>query len=111
MTTHKEQTTKEQTYYTCDVCGKRVDHWGDITKCDGCGKDVCRECWTYSPREHYEDSGDYSYSACIPCRKEFYVSGFGKRMDEIASKREALYDEEENVWKSWREQCRGANGC
>lgn len=54
--------TTHDNYY-CDTCGDEIGQY--TTKCDICGNDICRDCWT-----HFENTLTAICSTCHAEHKE-----------------------------------------
>jgi hypothetical protein len=91
MALHKETKQVEQSYATCDGCGKRMDPG---KTCRGCGKHVCRDCRVYWDNDPFSgaDAGDYPEFVCVAC--DAAVAPYREQADavnrECESKIEAL---------------------
>ena len=106
---HTEKKEIDATYLTCDVCGERIDTtYTHFTVCDGCNIHMCLNCRTISPRDAYEDFGDYTTFTCKKCSDLFVEGGFHEDMVDIAERTESLYEEEADTIQSWRDLCKAA---
>jgi len=106
---HTEVKTTDSKYYTCDICGARyeTDLFSNIVRCDGCGIDICHKCRKISPRDSYEDFGDYIPFVCNSCNEIFVNENFHQKMKSIQAKIEGLHCEEDTAIEDWRDKCKG----
>lgn len=96
---HSETVSVTQQFQTCDFCEKRLDQH---KRCQGCNKDVCRNCcvnWTIDPWSG-EDTGDYPPVVCKQCnaKVESFSIEAKKLTVEFHTNIDALYDK-------WKKKC------
>ncbi len=55
----------------CKRCDKKMGHEWDLTKCDGCFKNVCPKCMpSHKKRTLIYDAGKYVEIKCFDCEKD-----------------------------------------
>ena len=106
---HTEKKEIDAAYITCDVCGERIDATYTYRfVCDGCNIHLCYKCGVTSPRNMYEDFGDYTPFVCKQCYNIAKEEGFNEEMTAIRDRIESLHEKEDKIVESWRASCKKA---